>query len=102
MIFYSHGSEVHFYKQGLPLNLSVKVRVSGSRKWPKTRHIILTYYQFGINKFVECYCHIHAHWGPFFKSPGNYWAMKDVLFTFKIKVSITVFNSLAENMKKKL
>ena len=61
MIFYSHGREVHFYKQSLPLSLTVKVRVSGSRKWPKTRHIIrknnkaiiLTYYQFGINKFVR-------------------------------------------------
>ena len=41
MIFYSHGNEVHFYKQVLPLGLTVKVRVSGSRKWPKTRHILI-------------------------------------------------------------
>ena len=41
MIFYSQGNEVHFYKEVLPLSLTVKVRVSGSRKWPKTRHILI-------------------------------------------------------------
>lgn len=95
MTFYSHGSEVYFYKQGLPLSLTVKVRVSGSRKWPKTRHILIRKNNKGNNINLSIWnqqiCRmLHAHWGPFFKSPGNYWAMKAVLFTFKIKVSITV------------
>ena len=94
MIFYSHGNEVHFYKQVLPLSLTVKVRVSGSSKWPKTRHILIRKKNKGnkINKFVKSYYHIYAHRGPFLKSPGNYWAMKAVLFALTVLQKIFLKN----------
>ena len=34
MIFHSHANETHFHKKGCALGLFLKVRVSGTRKWP--------------------------------------------------------------------
>ena len=36
MIFYCHANKTHFYKKGFALGLVLKVRVSGTRKWPIT------------------------------------------------------------------
>ena len=36
MIFYCHVNKTHFYKKGFALSLVLKVRVSGTRKWPIT------------------------------------------------------------------
>ena len=34
MIFCSHANKAHFHKKGLAVSLILKVRVSGTRKWP--------------------------------------------------------------------
>ena len=37
MIFYSHANKTHFHKKGCALDLFLKVRVFGTRKWPIER-----------------------------------------------------------------
>ena len=34
MIFHSHANKIHFHKKGCALDLILKVRVFGTRKWP--------------------------------------------------------------------
>ena len=43
MIFHCRGNKSHFHKKGCALGLILKVRVSGTRKWPikKTTSVIL-------------------------------------------------------------
>ena len=36
MIFHSHAKKSHFLKKGCALDLILKVRVFGTRKWPIT------------------------------------------------------------------
>ena len=34
MIFHSHANKIHFHNKGCALDLILKVRVFGTRKWP--------------------------------------------------------------------
>ena len=34
MILYSHANKTHFHKKSCALDLMLKLRVSGTRKWP--------------------------------------------------------------------
>ena len=47
--FHSHANKTHFHKKGRALNLILKVRVLGSRKWPIIT-LVLT-----AAKFVVCF-----------------------------------------------